>query len=187
MARERPLEPAAARTWLAMWEQRDAFCDDAVRHLQTLISDNHCFVVVTLGTGREPRSLVFRRWRHVLPLARYVTGWKAQLRDYESYKMLVGPAAPTLGIGSQFWHQTGEANGFDPDRISTGRKAEKVFQWNGSYWTLFGHVHDDPIITRRGMQECSFMEALAGAHDLARWNKGAKVIYTFDDSTWGNA
>ena len=59
MAREQPLEPAVVRTWLAMWEQRDPFCDDAVRHLQTLIPDNNCYVVVTLGTGREPRSSCF--------------------------------------------------------------------------------------------------------------------------------
>src|SRR5262245_58813952 len=73
MAREQPLEPAVVRTWLAMWEQRDdPFCDDAVRHLQTLIPDNNCYVVITLGTGREPRSLVFRRWRHVIPLARNI-------------------------------------------------------------------------------------------------------------------
>ena len=35
--------------------------------------------------------------------------------------------------------------------------------------------------------ETWLMEALAGAHDLARWNKGAEIIYTFDGSTWGNA
>ena len=73
MAREQLLELTVARTWLAMWEQRDPFCDDAVRHLQTLIADNHCYVVITVGTGREPRSLVFRRWRHVIPLARNIT------------------------------------------------------------------------------------------------------------------
>jgi len=60
MASEQPLEPEVVRTWLAMWEQRDPSCDDAVRHLQTLIPDNHCCVVITLGIGRERRSLVFR-------------------------------------------------------------------------------------------------------------------------------
>ena len=70
MARERLFEPAVVRTWLATWEQRDPFCDDAIRDLQTLVPDNHCYVVITLGTGRDPRSLVFRRWKHVIPFAR---------------------------------------------------------------------------------------------------------------------
>jgi len=52
---------------------------------------------------------------------------------------------------------------------------------------LYGYVRDDPIISKQGKQDCGFMEALASAHELARWNKRAKIIYTFDDSTWGNA
>src|SRR5262249_35078969 len=36
-------------------------------------------------------------------------------------------------------------------------------------------------------QNCGFMEALGCSHELARWNKGFKIIYTFDNSTWGNA
>jgi hypothetical protein len=182
MAREQPLEPAVARAWLAAWEQRDLFCDDAVRHLQTLISDNHCYVVITLGTGREPRSLVFQRWRHVIPLApsltlpRIIMEQKSQLLEYDFYKMFVSPVAPKPRNDAQFWHQTG-----------TGRRAQKVFQWNGADWMLYGYVRDDPIISKQGKQDCGFMEALAAAHEHARWNKHAKVIYTFDDSTWGNA
>src|SRR5262245_5041554 len=184
MAREQPLEPAVVRTWLAMWEQRDdPFCDDAVRHLQTLISDNHCYVVITLGTGREPRSLVFQRWRHVIPLApslalaRIIMEEKTELLEYDFYKMFVSQVAPMPRNDSQFWHQTG-----------TGRRAQKVVQWNGADWMLYGYVRDDPIISKQGKQDCGFMEALAYTHhELARWNKRAKVIYTFDDSTWGNA
>ena len=182
MAREQPLEPAAVRTWLARWEQRDPFCDDAVRDLQTLLPDNHCYVVITLGTGREPRSLVFCRCRHVFPLTRNITEVQnlmkqnPELLEYDFYKMLVSPVAPMARNDSQFWHQTG-----------TGTRAQKVFQWNGADWILYGFVRDDPVISKQGKQECGFMEALAYTHELARWNPSAKLIYTFDNSTWGNA
>jgi hypothetical protein len=148
MASEQPLEPEVVRTWLAMWEQRDPFCDDAVRHLQTLIPDNHCCVVITLGIGRERRSLVFRRWRHVIPLARNITEQKAELLECDFYKMLVSPAAPMARNDSQFWHQTG-----------TGTKAEKVHQWNGANWMLYGYVRDDLIISKQGKQDCGFIRA----------------------------
>jgi hypothetical protein len=38
----------------------------AVRDLQSLVTDTHRLVAVTLGVGREPRSLVFRRVKRVL-------------------------------------------------------------------------------------------------------------------------
>jgi hypothetical protein len=63
MAQEKPLDLAVVQAWLAAWNERDVFSDAAVYHLQSLITDLHCFVVVTLGVGREPRSLVFRRWK----------------------------------------------------------------------------------------------------------------------------
>ena len=183
MARERPLEPTVVWTWLAMWEQRDPFCDDAIRHLQTLIQDNKCYVVITVGIGREPRSLVFRRWKHVLPLARNIAEQKAELLEYDFYKMLVSPEAPTARNDRQFWHQTG-ANGCTRPPLP---RAQKVFQWNGADWMLYGYVRDDPIISKQGKQNCGFMEALACSHELARWSKGFQIIYTFDNSTWGNA
>jgi len=186
MAREQPLEPPLVRTWLAMWEQRDPFCDDAVRHLQTLVSDNHCYVVITLGSGREPRSLVFRRWRHVIPLALNIAEQKAELQEYDFHKMLVSPVAPMARNDSQFWHQTVDVD-VSSSGIRFGAKAQKVFQWNGTDWILYGYVRDDPIISKQGKQECRFIEALTYAHENARWNRGAKVIYTFDGSTWGNA
>src|SRR5215467_15498135 len=111
MAREQSLEPAVVWTWLANWEQRDPFCDDAVCHLQTLIPNNKCYVVITLGIGRNPRSLVFRRWKHVLPLAKNIAEQKAELLEYDFYKMLVSQEAPMARNDSQFWHQTG-ANGW---------------------------------------------------------------------------
>lgn len=49
-----------------------------------------------------------------------------------------------------------------------------------------GQARDEPIIVIRGKQRCSFMEALACAHELAEWGK-EQVIYTYDDSTWGSA
>jgi len=190
MAREWPLEPTVVWTWLAMWEQRDPFCDDAVRHLQTLIPDNKCYVVITLGIGREPRSLVFRRWKHVLPLVRNIAEQKADLLEqkadlleYDFYKMLVSPEAPIARNDRQFWHQTG-ADGWTSPPLP---RAQKVFQWNGADWMLYGYVRDDPIISKQGKQNCGLMEALACSHELARWNKGFKVIYKFDNSTWGNA
>src|SRR5262249_27470274 len=122
-------EATVVRTWLAMWEQRDPFCDDAVRHLQTLIPENKCYVVVTLGIGCEPRSLVFRRWKHVLPLARNIAEQKAELLEYDFYKMLVSPEAPIARNDRQFWHQT-----------CTGTRAQKVFQSNGADWMLYGYV-----------------------------------------------
>lgn len=145
MAREQLLEPTIVRTWLAMWEQRDPFCDDAVRHLQTFIPDNKCYVVITLGIGREPRSLVFRRWKHVLPLARNIAEQKAELLEYDFYKMLVSPEVPIARHDRQFWHQTG-ADGWTSPPLP---RAQKVFQWNGADWMLYGYVRDDPIIPSR--------------------------------------
>jgi hypothetical protein len=59
MAREKPLDLAAVQAWLSAWNEHDIFSDASVRHLQSLITDPLCLVVVTLGVGREPRSLVF--------------------------------------------------------------------------------------------------------------------------------
>jgi hypothetical protein len=66
MAQEMPLDVAVVRAWLAAWNESDVFSDAAVHHLQSLIAEVHCLVVITLGVGREPRSLVFRRVKRVL-------------------------------------------------------------------------------------------------------------------------
>src|SRR5262249_17354828 len=66
MAREKSLDLAVVQTWLAAWGESDIFSDAAVHHLQSLIADTHCLVVITLGVGRDVRSLVFRRVNRVL-------------------------------------------------------------------------------------------------------------------------
>jgi hypothetical protein len=68
MAQEKPLDSAVVQAWLSAWNERDIFSDAAVRHLQSLITDPLCLVVVTLGVGREPRSLVFRRIKQMIPV-----------------------------------------------------------------------------------------------------------------------
>jgi hypothetical protein len=66
MAQETPLDSAVVQAWLSAWNESDVFSDAAIQHLQSLIADTHCFVVITLGVGRESRSLVFRRVKRVL-------------------------------------------------------------------------------------------------------------------------
>lgn len=68
MARAKPLDLAVVQAWLSAWNEGDIFSDPAVRHLQSLIMDPLCLVVVTLGMGREPRSLVFRRIKQMIPV-----------------------------------------------------------------------------------------------------------------------
>jgi len=68
MAREKPLAVAVVQAWLAAWNENDVFSDAAVRHLQSLIMDPLCLVVVTLGVGREPRSLLFRHMKQMVPV-----------------------------------------------------------------------------------------------------------------------
>jgi hypothetical protein len=67
MAQEKPLDIAFVQAWLAAWDESDVFSADAVLHLQSFIADPLCLIVVTLGVGSEPRSLVFRRIKHVVP------------------------------------------------------------------------------------------------------------------------
>src|SRR5262245_37237741 len=62
------------------------------------------------------RSLLFRRWKHVLPLAKNIAEQKAELLEYDFHKMLVSPEPPIARNDRQFWHQTG-----------TGTRAQKVF------------------------------------------------------------
>ena len=184
MAKERQLAPAIIETWLAAWRERDPFCDDAIRHLQALIPDDNCYVVVTLGIGTGPRSLLFRRCRRIFPVEivqresrppidLQIARRKSWLPD-DVHDMIASPDTPAASRPGQLWHQTGS-------------KGKSVFRWEGAGWTLYGTLRDDPIISKQGKQECGFMEALASAHELAGWNKGAEIIYTFDGSTWGNA
>jgi hypothetical protein len=68
MARVKPLDLAVVQVWLSAWNDRDIFSDAAVRHLQSLIMDPLCVVVVTRGVGREPRSLLFHRMKRMIPV-----------------------------------------------------------------------------------------------------------------------
>src|SRR5262249_62015204 len=68
MARDQPLGVPVLQAWLAAWNERDVFSHPAVLHLQSFITAPLCLVVVTLGVGREPRSLVFRRIKRVEPV-----------------------------------------------------------------------------------------------------------------------
>src|SRR6516164_8677381 len=132
MAREKPLAEAVVQAWLAAWNENDVFSDAAVRHLQSLIMDPLCLVVVTLGVGREPRSLLFRRMKQMVPVlipplpavkpavyavqgddGRFLMRtdgkregllWVPPASFPEMIASPVGPVAPSVG---QLWHQTG--------------------------------------------------------------------------------
>src|SRR5262245_40806432 len=113
MAREKPLDVAVVQAWQAAWNESDVFSDAAVLHLQSLIPDPLCLVVVTLGVGREPRSLVFRRIKRVVPIPTEITAnsGKDMLVRRESTgpfpSMFVSPLAPVGPSVGQLWHQTG--------------------------------------------------------------------------------
>jgi hypothetical protein len=189
MAREKPLDAAVVRAWLAAWNEGDVFSDAAVLHLQFLIPDPLCLVVVTLGVGREPRSLVFRRIKRVLPVTSSleITPKPALEKDicpkWQSIgplpSMVVGAVAPVGPFVGQLWHQTGV-------RSEGAPKRELVLRWDGADWVITGHVFDRPTIMKQGKQACDFQEALAYAHENTRW-LDCEFIYTYDGSTWGNA
>ena len=191
MAREKPLEVAVVQAWQAAWNEPDVFSDAAVLHLQSFITDPLCLVVVTLGVGREPRSLVFRRIKRVLPVPSSVeiTPKPALKRVKDMFakregigplpSMFVSPVAPVGPSVGQLWHQTGVKS----ERVP---KLERVLRWDGEDWVIAGYVVDSPTIMKQGKQTCDFQEALAYAHGHTRW-LDCEFIYTFDGSTWGNA
>jgi hypothetical protein len=208
MARERPLDLALVQTWLASRDEGELFSDAAIHHLQSLIADSHCLVVVTLGVGHEPRSLMFRRVRQVLPPERdnrplHSTSRAAascplsqaleKARTSRHVKivlapsMFVSPVAPVAPPIGQLWHQTGVKSERAPklERILI-LKLERVLRWDGADWEIAGYVSDSPWIMKQGKQACDFQEALASAHRLTNvWD--CEFIYTYDGSTWGNA
>jgi hypothetical protein len=200
MAREKPLDVAVVQAWQAAWNESDVFSDDAVLHLRSFILDSLCLVVVTLGVGREPRSLVFRRVKQVLP-----PDWEPTLELLRKSRhplpdaqesistasfgtsmcvlapstMFVSPVAPVASPVGQLWHQTG---------VKSGKaKMERVLRWDGADWVIAGHVSDRLDIMKQGKQRCDFQEALAYAywHTNNVWD--CEFIYTYDGSTWGNA
>jgi hypothetical protein len=206
MAREKPLDLALVQAWLAAWNERDVFSDASVRHLQSLITDPLCLVVVTLGVGREPRSLVFRRIKQMIPVlipplpalkptlyavhgddGRFqihtnTAGEPAGIRwgpRAAFPEMIVGPVAPIAPSVGQLWHQTGV-------KSETVPKLERVLRWDGTDWVIAGLVTETGGVAKQGMQVCDFQEALACAYEHTRWGD-CEFIYTYDGSTWGNA
>jgi len=191
MAREKPLDVGDVQGWQAAWNGSDVFSDAAVLHLQSLIPDPHCLVVVTLGVGREPRSLVFRRQKRVLPVpsSLEITPEPALKSEKDMLvkrgnivplpSMFASPVAPVSPSVGQLWHQTGVKSERVPQR-------ERVLRWDGEDWVIAGYVIDSPIIVKQGKQACDYQEALAHAHELTRW-LDCEFIYTYDGSTWGNA
>jgi hypothetical protein len=192
MAREKPLDVAVVQAWLAAWDESDVFSDAAVRRLLSLIADPFCLVVVTLGVDREPRSLVFRRIKEMIhvpisaPPALKPTlrpgKWENIVRlPFPSMfpSMPVSPVAPVAPSIGQLWHQTGV-------KSETVPRLERVLRWDGTDWAVAGLVYDNANISMQGMQVCDFNEALAYAHELAKW-LDCEFIYTYDGSTRGNA
>jgi hypothetical protein len=188
IAQEKPLDLAIVQQWLAAWKESEIFSDAAVRHLQSLITDPFCFVVVTLGIGRAPRSLVFRRRKRMLPPVpkpkdrrpSQETLSRQRRKQIRQFRLMhVGPAAPVAPFVGQLWHQTGV-------KSKTVPKLERVLRWNGSEWVIAGLVADDAEIAKQGKQACDFMEALAYAHAGTKW-EDYDFVYTYDGSTWGNA
>lgn len=186
MAKEKPLDLAVVRAWLDAWEENALFSDAAVRHLQSLIPDNDCIVVITRGVGRPPRSLAFRRWRRVEVLSPTPTtpGGRvpAASLDPDQMAMFDGPNPPPAPTVGQFWLQVDVT----PRQKISAWAAQRIFRWDGTRWVLYGHLRDEAMISMQGKKECHFAEALAWAHDLAKWSC-CQIIYTFDDSTRGTA
>jgi hypothetical protein len=178
MAKEKSLDVAAVQTWRAAWKEKDLYSDAAVRDLLSLIPDNYCMVVITCGVGCPPRSLVFRRWRRVVVLPER---GRVQILDPDRVTMFRGPTPPMAPITDQLWLKEGVT-----PKWSVPWVTQKIFRWDGTEWLLHGSLRDEAMISKQGKQECGFAEALAGARALAGAN-GIQTIYTFDDSTWGNA
>jgi len=214
MAREKPLDVAVVQAWLAGWNERDIFSDAAVRHLQSLIMDPLCLVVVTLGVGREPRSLLFRRIKQMIPVlipplpalkptlyavrgddGRFQIRAERQARgpSLASEKVSVGSRQPPLLFPEMIVSPVAPvAPSVDQLWHQTGVKSEtvpkreRVLRWDGADWVIAGLVFDEATIMKQGKHACDFMEALASAHATTKW-LDCEFIYTYDGSTWGSA
>jgi hypothetical protein len=195
MAQQKPLGLAIVQEWLAAWDESNIFSDASVSHLQFLITDPFCLSVVTLGIGREPRSLAFRRVKRMLPpvpTRRPPPSREAALRELreqiEQFRsMPVGPVAPVAPSVGQLWHQTGvKTTPRSMIRIGGVPKLERVLRWDGAEWVVAGLVVDDPEIGKHGKQVCDFLEALAYARHQTKC-LDCEFIYTYDGSTRGNA
>jgi hypothetical protein len=215
MAQVKPLDLAIVQEWLAAWDESNIFSDASVRHLQSLITDPLCLVVVTLGVGREPRSLVFRRVKQMIPVLipplpvlkpsgkpagvvlRQLTEEERTARAYalaESKKRqgeegIRCPAAfPEMPVSpvAPVAPSVGQLLHQTGVKSETVPKLERVLRWDGAEWVIAGLVSDNATIMKQGKQPCDFMEALASAHATTKW-VDCDFIYTYDGSTWGNA
>jgi hypothetical protein len=190
MANVRSLDLSVVQGWLAAWKEKDLYSDAAVRDLLSLIPDNDCMVVITCGVGCPPRSLVFRRWRRVVVLPRPTEKGRVQVLEPDRVTMFHGPTPPIAPTTGQLW-----LNDAVTPKWSVPGVTQKIFRWDGTQWLLHGHLTDEAWIKMQGNRPMgpsgligsqTFAEALAGARELARGNS-IQTIYTFDDSTWGNA
>ena len=68
---------------------------------------------------------------------------------------------------------------------AASRTGERAAYWQSRTDFIHPGEREAPIILMQGTSR-GFMEALALAHETARWHK-QEAIYTYDDSTWGNA
>jgi|SRR5215472_13354561 len=185
MAKEKPLDLAAVQMWLSAQDENDLYSDAAVRDLLSLIPDNDCMVVITCGVGCPPRSLVFRRWRRVEVVPPTPTTQSGRVHrmvlDPDRVTMFHGPTLPIAPITGQLWLK--EAG---TPKWSVPWVTQKIFRWDGTQWQLHGYLRDEAMISKQGKQVCGFAEALARAREDAQ-RLNLETIYTFDDSTCGNA
>jgi hypothetical protein len=210
MAQEKPLDLSIVQAWLSAWNERDIFSDAAVRHLQSLIADPLCLVVVTMGVGREPRSLLFRRMKQMIPVlipplpaltptlyAVQGDDGRFQLRSNrrrediprrEGFRWQPPAAFPQMPVSPvpPVAPSVGQLWHQTGVRSLTLPKLERVLRWDGEDWVIAGLVSDSANIMKQGLQVCDFMEALACAHGHTKW-LDCEFIYTYDGSTWGNA
>jgi hypothetical protein len=215
MAQVKLLDLAVVQAWLSAWNERDIFSDASVRHLQSLITDPLCLVVLTLGVGREPRSLVFRRVKQMIPVLipplpalkpsdkpagvvlRQLTEEERTARAHalaESKKRqgeegIRWPAAfPEMPVSpvAPVAPSVGQLWHQTGVKSETVPKPERVLRWDGTDWVIAGLVSDNATIMKQGKWVCDFQEALADAHASTKW-LDCQFIYTYDGSTWGNA
>jgi hypothetical protein len=203
MAREKPLDLAVVQTWLAAWDKSDLFSDAAIQHLQSLIRDTHCIVVVTLGMGREPHSRVFRRRKYVSPATLGRSSSPIIVPSTSKSTALESPTdvprrsplkstdlivlAVDIAQNSSMFVGPVAPSAPPIGQLwhQIGVKLERVLRWDGAEWVIAGHLIDSPTIFMQG-QIRPFMQALAIAH----WGAtllDCEFIYTYDGSTWGNA
>jgi hypothetical protein len=215
MAQEKPLDLAVVQAWLTAWDESDLFSDAAIQHLQSLIADTHCIVVVTLGWGREPHSLVFRRRKYVLPALLCPSSpiiVPSASKGVAETAAAVGPrprnsadlSRVPADIRQMLFRQMFVTR--DITRIpsmfvgpvapvgppigqlwhQTGVRFERVLQWDGADWVIVGHVIDSPSVLKQGKRVCDFTQARSYARWLAT-RLDCEFIYIYDGSTWGNA